>query len=316
MDGLFCGLSDHLHNGMGFRAERCEQASVDRAGVDHHDLATMFYRRSGGMPNHDRAVTAVVTLPERLTHIQIRLSLRVETGMGGYPSMAAVHAWECAESLQPFPRLGLSELVVGLNGQEISATCCWRCLEAIDQGLLVVATQPGGASTAHQIPNAMDAIRDVRTSVDHITAEHQMIGAGEHGQQTLQRIIATMNVANHPVVAAGGRHCDCFAPEKLTSRARLARDSDYVKAPLSRVMDPRSLSPARRVQLLVQALDGAKKTNEALARCTDGEEMLDVLLGASQKLGLGLTREQLRNTPPIRDWVWWKNKEALVTIGN
>ena len=50
-------------------------------------------------------------------------------------------------------------------------------------------------------------------------------------------------------------------------------------------MDPRSLSPARRVQLLVQALDGARKTNEALARCTDGEEMLDVLLGASQKLG-------------------------------
>jgi len=44
--------------------------------------------------------------------------------------------------------------------------------------------------------------------------------------------------------------------------------------------------------------------------------MLDVLLGASQKLGLGLTREQLSNTPPIRDWVWWKNKEAPITIGN
>ena len=81
-------------------------------------------------------------------------------------------------------------------------------------------------------------------------------------------------------------------------------------------MDPRSLPVARRVALLVQALDGAKKTNEALARCSDGEEMLDVLLGASQKLGLGLTREQLRNTPPIRDWVWWKNKEAPITIGN
>jgi hypothetical protein len=62
-------------------------------------------------------------------------------------------------------------------------------------------------------------------------------------------------------------------------------------------MDPRSLSPFRRVALLVRALDGAKKTN------------------ASQKLKLGLTREELRNTPPIRDWVWWKNKEALVTIG-
>lgn len=81
-------------------------------------------------------------------------------------------------------------------------------------------------------------------------------------------------------------------------------------------MDPRSLPVARRVALLVQALDGAKKTNEALARCSNGEEMLDVLLGASQKLGLGLTREQLSNTPPIRDWVWWKNKEAPITIGN
>ena len=81
-------------------------------------------------------------------------------------------------------------------------------------------------------------------------------------------------------------------------------------------MDPRSLSPFRRVALLVRAaLDGAKKTNEALSRCSDGEEMLEVLLGASQKLKLGLTREELRNTPPIRDWVWWKNKEALVTIG-
>ena len=81
-------------------------------------------------------------------------------------------------------------------------------------------------------------------------------------------------------------------------------------------MDPRSLPVARRVALLVQALDGAKKTNEALARCSNGEERLDVLLGASQKLGLGLTREQLSNTPPIRDWVWWKNKEAPITIGN
>ena len=81
-------------------------------------------------------------------------------------------------------------------------------------------------------------------------------------------------------------------------------------------MDPRSLPVARRVALLVQALDGAKKTNEALARCSNGEDMLDVLLGASQKLGLGLTREQLSNTPPIRDWVWWKNKEAPITIGN
>ena len=72
----------------------------------------------------------------------------------------------------------------------------------------------------------------------------------------------------------------------------------------------------QRVGLLVRALNGAKRTNEALAQCRDGEAMLDVLLDASAKLGLGLTRQQLADTPPIRDWVWWKNKEALLTIGD
>jgi len=81
-------------------------------------------------------------------------------------------------------------------------------------------------------------------------------------------------------------------------------------------MNPASLSVGQRVNALVKALNGAKRTNEALARCSSGEEMLDVLLDASAKLGLGLTRQQLANTPPIRDWVWWKNKEALLTIGD
>jgi hypothetical protein len=78
----------------------------------------------------------------------------------------------------------------------------------------------------------------------------------------------------------------------------------------------RNLPVTQRVNALVKALNGAKRTNEALARCSNGEEMLDVLLDASAKLGLGLTREQLANTPPIRDWVWWKNKEAVFTIGD
>ena len=81
-------------------------------------------------------------------------------------------------------------------------------------------------------------------------------------------------------------------------------------------MNPASLSVGQRVNALVKALNGAKRTNEALARCSTGEDMLDVLLDASAKLGLGLTRQQLANTPPIRDWVWWKNKEALLTIGD
>jgi hypothetical protein len=81
-------------------------------------------------------------------------------------------------------------------------------------------------------------------------------------------------------------------------------------------MNPASLSVVQRVNALVKALNGAKRTNEALARCGNGEEMLDVLLDASAKLGLGLSRQQLADTPPIRDWVWWKNKEALLTIGD
>ncbi|HJM80179.1 MAG: hypothetical protein AB8A40_01180 [Prochlorococcus sp.] len=80
-------------------------------------------------------------------------------------------------------------------------------------------------------------------------------------------------------------------------------------------LDPRTLPVIKRVDLLVKALNGAESTNEALARCEDGEAMLDVLLGASAKLGLGLTREDLMTTPPIRDWIWWKEKEALITIG-
>ena len=94
------------------------------------------------------------------------------------------------------------------------------------------------------------------------------------------------------------------------------RGNAYSDGPCVHGVDPRSLPVARRVSLLVNALDGAQRTNEALAACANGEEMLDVLLGASMKLRLALTREQLRNTPPIRDWVWWKNKEAIITIGN
>jgi len=78
----------------------------------------------------------------------------------------------------------------------------------------------------------------------------------------------------------------------------------------------RQLPVGQKIKLLVKALDGAKRTNEALAQCSDGEAMLDVLLEASAKLGLGLSRRELADTPPIRDWVWWKNKQALLTIGD
>ena len=81
-------------------------------------------------------------------------------------------------------------------------------------------------------------------------------------------------------------------------------------------MNPSSLPVQQRIALLVQALDGAQKTNKALATCADGDAMVDILLGASAKLGLGLTRRDLTETPPIRDWIWFKNNDPLVTVGD
>lgn len=62
-------------------------------------------------------------------------------------------------------------------------------------------------------------------------------------------------------------------------------------------MNPASLPVPQKVQALVKALNGAKRTNEALARCRDGEAMIEVLVDASRKLGLGLSREDLLATP-------------------
>ena len=81
-------------------------------------------------------------------------------------------------------------------------------------------------------------------------------------------------------------------------------------------MDTKDSSVKDMLKLLVESLDGAEETNEALSQCKDAEEMLDVLLDFSSQLGLGLTRDNLRQNPPTRDWIWWKNKEALVNLGD
>lgn len=121
-----------------------------------------------------------------------------------------------------------------------------------------------------------------------------------------------------PVTALAAHLPSSKARRRSTTPIQTAIRTDTVPVPMTCGMeiDPRTLPVSRRVALLVKALDGAKRTNEALAACRDGEEMLEVLLNASAKLGLGLTRLELQNTPPIRDWVWWKNKEALLTVGD
>ena len=81
-------------------------------------------------------------------------------------------------------------------------------------------------------------------------------------------------------------------------------------------MEPRNLSIKEKLKILVESLDGSKSTNQTLSQCKDAEEMLDVLLNVSSDLGLDLTRDDLKQNPPIRDWIWWKNKEALVNLGD
>ncbi len=80
-------------------------------------------------------------------------------------------------------------------------------------------------------------------------------------------------------------------------------------------MQPKDLPTNERVKLLVESIDGNSEVNNALSNCVDGEAMLDVLLATSTKMGLGLTKKDFLSTPPIRDWVWWKNKDAPLTLG-
>ncbi len=71
-----------------------------------------------------------------------------------------------------------------------------------------------------------------------------------------------------------------------------------------------------RIKLLVESLDGDANTNEKLSQCKSSDAMLDILLDVSSQQELNLTRDDLMKNPPIRDWVWWKNKEALVNLGD
>ncbi len=81
-------------------------------------------------------------------------------------------------------------------------------------------------------------------------------------------------------------------------------------------MGSSSLPIKARIKLLVDSIDGDENINEKLSKCKNSEAMLDILLDVSSQQNLNLTRDDLTQNPPIRDWVWWKNKEALVNLGD
>ncbi len=75
-------------------------------------------------------------------------------------------------------------------------------------------------------------------------------------------------------------------------------------------------SSAQKVRALVKGIQGHQRWNEALAKAPDKEAMLDLLQQASDKIGLGLSRQELAETPPLRDWIWFKSNSPLFTIGS
>jgi len=81
-------------------------------------------------------------------------------------------------------------------------------------------------------------------------------------------------------------------------------------------MNSKNLSLNEKIQLLVEALDGDQETNNALSSCSNGDEMLEILLEKSSKMGMSINRDDFLKTPPIRDWIWWKNKDAPLTLGD
>lgn len=137
---------------------------------------------------------------------------------------------------------------------------------------------------------------------------------GEGMQQPLS--IPLLPLEGSSVTCLRRKECRYGAKNASGANGGATMNESQQSSPPERSVDLRSLPTVQRVGLLVKALNGAKRTNEALARCSDGEAMLDVLLEASGRLGLGLSRRELRDTPPIRDWIWWKNKEAVFTIGD
>ncbi len=80
-------------------------------------------------------------------------------------------------------------------------------------------------------------------------------------------------------------------------------------------MTTKNLTVNERVKILVDSLDGDEEANNELSNCEDGETMMEVLLKRSTKMELGLSKNDFLQTPPIRDWIWWKNKDAPLTLG-
>ena len=98
-------------------------------------------------------------------------ALCVEPGVGGVPSQAILR-----------------------GGQFV--------LQGIDEVVLMVPPQPRGTVRLDQIPDQIHRCGGYLSTVDQIPAEHQMVVQRQRGKQIVQRLIAAMQAAYHPVPAS------------------------------------------------------------------------------------------------------------------
>jgi len=150
----------------------------------------------------------------------------------------------------------------------------------------VVPHQPDRPPLCHELPGQIHGYGDLGAAVDHIAAEDESVLAGKKIHEVSQRLAATMNIADDPVIAATRGNCKRHllrAELNFTPFCEIAlpRNNNQLLSPggggiygsLSEgadqgvtkqgkdLVDPRSLSVAQRVWILFRALDGAKRTN-------------------------------------------------------
>lgn len=217
----------HLNHRIGFRAKGRQQAAVDGAGVDHHDVALALNSWSRGMPDNDPAVATVVVIPEGFTDVQVGATGVVKSGVSGDPSLALEHLRKLPQTLQPLTRETVSELAIGVDRQEVAMAAGGGLLKSLDQGLLVVAAQPCGPSCANQFPNQIHAVGNGWTSVDHITAEHQVVVVRQNRQQADQGFVASVYITDDPVVPLNGCHRHKQSQAILTAVAAPVSEGGY-----------------------------------------------------------------------------------------
>ena len=126
-----------------------------------------------------------------------RLTRCIEPGMGGAPTVTAINERKLLQARQPLASAPVAQL--GIGGMLTQAI---PGFQGINEVLLMVPAQPCGTTGLNQIPDQIHRGGSGLTTVDHITAEDQMVVRRQGGEQMTKRLMAAMHISNQPVPAA------------------------------------------------------------------------------------------------------------------